>query len=492
MSRRLYFFDDRDVAARWNLHLTPGPVEKCGVADMDLRPSDLERALCFAGSVVPMPDGTYRLYYSATRRAEPRSYNLALAESRDGLRWEKPDLGQVQHEGLETNWIWPEGMPAGESIVQPQVVQCPDGRWLMWFWWHGHHIGRMRYLVAESEDGIRWRIIDLKMPHIMHPADLELGQNALVAGLTAADPKNRFAAERTMDWWAAKRLRSNDATYVYYNERTRMLEMYSVWLLPIDAETRRMTPHDNAPRVLRTIHRRESRDGIEWSDPEMLILADENDPLHQQFYYLAVQPEGEWNLGFLGHYRCWEQTMDIELCFSRDTHHWLRPLRGGWIPRGPVPEPDCMGAYATNRLIDGGDNWIVLYQGVNSMHNGKLPEGVAAAHSEIMTAQVPKGRFAGLKSTERMIGRLLLKPFNHVGEHFVVNAEVRGVLRAELRDPFGRPLPGYELNSAVPVHGDSSCHVLTWEGGKTGEEFRYDTLALRLEVEDGTVYSVEV
>jgi len=256
-----------------------------------------------------------------------------------------------------------------------------------------------------------------------------------------------------------------------------------VWLLPIDDETRRMTPHDNAPRVLRTIHRRESCDGIVWSDPEMLILADENDPLHQQFYYLAVQPEGEWNLGFLGHYRCWEQTMDIELCFSRDTHHWLRPLRGGWIPRGPVPEPDCMGAYATNRLIDGG---------VNSMHNGKLPEGVSAAHSEIMTALVPKGRFAGLKSTERMIGRLLLKPFNHVGEKFVVNGDIRGVLRAELRDPFGRPLPGYELNSIVPVQGDCSCHVLTWEGGKTGEEFRYDTLVLRLEVEDGTVYSVQV
>lgn len=184
--------------------------------------------------------------------------------------------------------------------------------------------------------------------------------------------------------------------------------------------------------------------------------------------------------------------MDIELCFSRDTHHWLRPLRGGWIPRGPVPEPDCMGAYATNRLIDGGDKWIVVYQGVNSMHNGKLPEGVSAAQSEIMTALVPKGRFAGLKSTERMIGRLLLKPFNHVGEKFVVNGDIRGVLRAEVRDPFGRPLPGYELNSIVPVRGDSSCHVLTWEGGKTGEEFRYDTIALRLEVEDGTVYSVEV
>ena len=295
MSQRWFFYDDDPLASRHNLHLSPGPVEKLGPVEIERRACDLERQSCFAGTVVPMPGGGYRLYYSAADRTEARLFRIALAESKDGLSWTKPSLGQVEYEGETTNWMWPEGMPDGANIIQPQVALLPDGHWLMWFWWHGHDVGRMPFVVAESSDGLRWKVIDLDMPHIMHPSDRELGQNAWVAGLTEASSEDRFADQRTMDWIEAKRLRSNDATYVYYNEDARMFEMYSVWLMPVDEATGRVTPHDNAPRVLRTIHRRESPDGIRWSDPELLIAADEHDPLHQQFYYLALQPDGEWN-----------------------------------------------------------------------------------------------------------------------------------------------------------------------------------------------------
>jgi hypothetical protein len=437
-----------------------------------------------------MPGGGYRLYYSASRRTGARLFRIALAESEDGHAWTKPSLGQMEFEGQDTNWIWPDGMPDGADITQPQVTLLPDGHWLMWFWWHGHDVGRMPFVVAESGDGIRWKVIDLDMPHIMHPSDRELGQNAWVAGLTEASPEDRFADQRTMDWMEAKRLRSNDATFVYFNESREVFEMYSVWLLPVDEATGRVTPHDNAPRVLRTIHRRESPDGLRWSDPEMLITADEHDPMHQQFYYLAVQPDGDWNLGFLGHYRCWEQTMDIELCFSRDTRRWLRPLRGGWLPRGGPGEIDHMSAYATNRPIDEGDTWLLLYYGGNTKHNHELPEGVTEPRYAIMAARVPKGRFAGLTTAEGIIGALTLKPFMRRAERITVDADIRGRLQAELRDPYGRPLPGYELNGCPPIAGDSPRHKLTWEGGKTAEEYRYDVVTLRLEVEDGTIYSI--
>ncbi len=349
----------------------------------------------------------------------------------------------------------------------------------------------MRYVRAESDDGLRWRVTDPERPAVMHPADLELGQNAWVAGLTGASEEDRFAGQRTMDWSEAKRLRSNDATYVYYNEECARFEMYSVWLLPVDESTHRVTPHDNAPQVLRTIHRRESADGLSWSDPEMLILADEHDPLHQEFYYLAVQPDGEWKIGMLGHYRCWEQTMDIELCFSRDTHRWLRPLRGGWVPRGDVDEIDYMACYATNRLIDMGDRWRLLYRGLNRKHNHELPPGVEQARAATMVAEAPKGRFAGLATTDRVLGALTLERFNLQAEQITVDADVRGRLQAELRDPYGRPLPGFELNACVPITGDSQCHILRWGDGRTSADYRYDVVGLRIEIEDGMIYSVE-
>ena len=495
MSRRVFFYDDEDVQCRHNLHLAPGPVRKLGPATLEPKPHDLQNASVFAGTVLELPGGGYRLYYSGGHPDQERLYRLALAESEDGVHWTKPDLGQMQYGGGDTNWLWPEGMPEGVSITQPQVVRVADDDWRMWTWWHGHDVGRMPFVAARSEDGIRWRVIDLDMPHIMHPADRELGQNALVAGLTQASTEGKFAHERTMDFTEAKRLRSNDATYVYYNEQDRRFEMYSVWLIPCDEVSGRRTPHDNAPGVNRVIHRRESPDGIVWSDPEILIMPDEHDPMHQEFYYLAVQPDGDWNIGMLGHYRCWEQTMDLELCFSRDTHHWLRPLRGGWVPRGGTDEIDHMSVYATNRLIDRGGHWLLLYRGGNTPHNYKfrkeLPPGVSEARLATMMAEAPKGRFAGLRATERCVGALTLKRFNHSAERITVDAHVRGRLQAELRDQFGRPIAGYELNSCLPITGDNRSHVLTWEGGRTSVDYRYDVVGLRIEIEDGVLYSVE-
>lgn len=495
MSRRVYFYDDRDMQCRHNLELAPGPVYKLGEARMQRRTCDLQRESVFAGSVIELPDGGYRLYYSGGHPETDRPYRLAYAESEDGVRWTKPDLGQMQYGGEDTNWIWPEGMPEGVSTTQPQVVRLAEDDWRMWTWWHGHDVGRMPYVACRSEDGIRWRVIDLDMPHIMHPADRELGQNALVAGLTAASAEDKFAHERTMDFMAAKRLRSNDATYVYWNEAARRFDMFSVWLIPCDEASGRQTPHDNAPRVNRVIHRRESEDGIVWSDPEILIMPDEHDPMHQEFYYLAVQPDGAWNIGMLGHYRCWEQTMDLELCFSRDSHHWERPLRGGWVPRGGPDEIDHMSVYATNRLIDRGDHWLLLYRGGNTGHNFKfrkeLPPGVQEARQATMLAEVPKGRFAGLRATERCVGSLTLKRFNQSAERITVDAQVGGRLQAELRDHFDRPIPGYELNSCLPVGGDSDRHVLTWGDGLTSADYRYDVVGLRIEIEDGVLYSIE-
>jgi len=493
MSRRVFFYDDRDLQACHGLHLAYGPLTKLGLVDWPRPVWDLEQASVFAGSVVELPGGGWRCYYSGRCPTPATVFGIALAESADGVTWSKPLLGQLEIDGSDTNRIIFDNAPEDGSFTQPQVVLMPDGSWLMWSWWHAHDVGYARYCRAESDDGIHWTLTDINRPAVMHPSDCELGQNAWVVGLTDASPEDRFAHKRTMDWMEAKRLRSNDATCVYYNGEAERFEMYSVWLMPCDPETYRYTPHDNAPRVLRTIHRRESDDGMTWSDPEMVILADEHDPLHQEFYYLAVQPdEGGWHVGMLGHYRCWEQTMDLELCFSRDTHGWVRPLRGGWVPRGEIDEIDYMSVYATNRLIDMGDRWRLLYRGGNSRHNRELPEGVQQARQETFVAEAPKGRFAGLSTTDRAIGALTLRRLNHTAERITVDANVRGRLQAELRDPYGRPLPGYELNSCRPIAGDSPEHLVTWEGGRTGEEYRYDVVSLRIEVEDGAIYSVEI
>ena len=483
-------YDEQAIARCSGLHLVPGPVEKLGVALDAGQPSDMDTIISFASSIVRLDDGRWRLYYSC-RQWSPLDMGIAVAESEDGLQWARPGLGQMPGDAADSNRIAIDGLYDGARITQPQVVRLPDGRWRMYCWLHGQDRGLIRYIISESDDGLRWKTLGIDRPAIYHPSDLEVGQNGWVAGLTAASAEDKFADKRTVDWLTAKRLRSNDATYVYYNDELGLFEMYSVWLLPNCPETKRHVPHDNAPRVLRAIHRRASRDGLEWGAPELIVSPDDHDPLDQQFYYLSVHRERDWRIGFLGHYRCWAQTMDVELCFSSDGRRWQRPLRGGYIPRDPVPERGCMSAYAPNALIDAGERWLMLYTAGNTKHNHELPRGVEKQWRGIMAAAIPKGRFAALATQPRTTGRIALKPFIPTEGEIRVNANVRGRLRAELCDPFGTPIEGFEMDSCTMVRGDEPDHVLVWDGGDTSLGYQYDAVVLRLEMEDAELYSVQ-
>ena len=56
MSQRIFFYDDADLSARQNLHLTPGPVEKLGPMQWEERPCDLGRPSVFAMMMGNMPE----------------------------------------------------------------------------------------------------------------------------------------------------------------------------------------------------------------------------------------------------------------------------------------------------------------------------------------------------------------------------------------------------------------------------------------------------
>ncbi|NOY81264.1 MAG: hypothetical protein GXP31_09700 [Kiritimatiellaeota bacterium] len=493
-TRRVYFFDASDAGIRtFGLHLEPCPVEKAGVV-FEAEPGvDLDWVGIFAGTVMRLDDGRYRMYYYTYPERGPVK-RIGIAESADGFHWERLALGQLIENGRDLPFVRIRGLYDGANITQPSVVRGRDGRWLMYCWLHGQDRGLVRYIVSESDDGLDWRLTDLHRPALFHPADLEIGSAGWTAGLTDAAAADRFAERRQWGFQAAKRLRSNDATNVYYDPETDRYEMYSVWLLPNRPETGRFTPHDNAPGVLRVIHRRTSDDGLAWSDPELVLTPDGGDPLDQQFYYLARIVEGEWRIGFLGNYRCWDQTMDVELCFSRDGLRWRRPLRGGFIPRDPVPEKGCMSAYATNQPVPAaGNRWLLLYTAGNLLHNRQLPDGVGEPWRGVMGVTWPRARYAGLTAASGTIGRILLPPAILSGENVTVDANVRGALRAELRDPLGGRLEGFELHRSVPIRGNASEHVLRWgETGDTGAAYRHDAVVLYCEIEDGVLYSISL
>jgi hypothetical protein len=483
LSHRVFFFSEALPQGAYNVHHAYAPIERIPVT-FEQVPGWPGSIATFASTILPLEGGGYRLYGTVRPDAPAEGLEMRAWDSPDGLHWAPVAIRPAGGDAAPSRLII-DGVPGDSAFMgQPQVVPLRDGRWRAYFW--KHRDGHLRYVVAEtgaaeSEDGLRWQVPDFDRPALYHPSEGGLWRWAqglapeMVAETLTLSPEEALRH---------KRLSSNDATYVYYNERLDRYECYSVWLHP--AVSDRRVDVDNAPGVHRLLHRRVSRDGLDWGDPELILMPDARDPWDVQFYYMAMQWHEDWQIASVGYYRVegGQQTQDLMLCFSRDGRHWQRPVRGGLIPRRPG-EVDSMGIYAPNVWLDLGERWLILYTGTPDAHNAPRESRRAMAP---LGATLGKNRFVGLAAGATP-GGFLSEPLIPAAPQITVDADIRGWLRAELCDAFGRKLPGHHLMDAVPIHGDSGAHVLRWRDQAT-DGHRYEAVRLRFEFAEGVIYGV--
>ena len=105
-----------------------------------------------------------------------------------------------------------------------------------------------------------------------------------------------------------------------------------------------------------------------------------------------------------------------------------------------------------------------------------------------MAAAFDANRFVGV-AAGRTPGGFVTEPFVLSRPDIVLDADVRGWLRAELCDGFGAKLPGFHLMDSLPVEGDSASHVLRWKAANVADHL-FDCVRLRLEFADAVVYSI--
>lgn len=477
------FFDESFCRLQKGTEMVLGKVDKRGVVLRGDVPGEMDRTIeNFCSPIIKMEDGSLRLYYSVIKeyRTKTNEFGIAVALSSDGKNWEKPNLGQIKIGDFDTNRIKINGIPEGCFCVQPSIIRLSKNQWRMYCWVHGQ--GYVRYVASDSSDGLEWRVIDLENACVYHPGDKKMPAMRGAEGLTL-DKVDGFKEDPAMRE-QSKKLISNDATFTYFDEEKKKYEMYSVWLIPNSEDSGRYVQHDNAPGILRTIHRRKSTDGLSWGEPELLIVPDENDPLDLQFYHLAVQRVNKWRIGFLGHYRCQTQTMDIELAFSRDGRYWERPVRCPW-PLRDKNAIDSIMVYPPQNLVKTESGWQLFYTGCNHHHNAYLTG--EKQESAILLAEIKGDRFLGIRAKKK--GEILTSPFIPTKENIILDADISGSLAAQLCDTFGKPLPGYTFQDFLPIRGDSTAHVLRWENAKT-THFMYDALSLRLQWNNGDIFSI--
>jgi hypothetical protein len=353
------------------------PVMPCAPTQWRKRGVVLEATEPWEGSHVqnfttcaePLGRGAWRLWYSVSDRQQ--GYNLAYAEGIPGEHLRKVPAVCSPREPADAPLAIGH-LPEGWKPVQGVHLRLRHGRHRLYFWVHGPQV--VRYLVAESVDGHRYRVVDPLRPILYHPSDRAAFGVPSPDGLLVHPEKNSHRpADEPL---AIGRLISNDATNIY-QLADGTFEMYSVALLRVAKTDAAYVAEDNAPGLIRIVDRYTSADGLRFENRRRVIQCDASDPPDQQFYYLSVTHTPKGRVGMLGHYRCQAQTMDLEWCFSPDGLEWQRLARSAWLPRGLPPEPDCYGIYAGHQLVEDGGNWHLFYTGANSSHNGRQSYGKA-------------------------------------------------------------------------------------------------------------------
>ncbi len=271
---------------------------------------------------LPSTDGTERWLY--------RQSGVCYAESRDGLRWTKPELVHYRYQGKPSNIVYPDAHGAG--VFRDEREPDPSRRYKMIFR-HDRKTGKVRYDVgvAFSADGLTWS----------EPRD--------VTEIKAkADTHNNAL-------WSAHLNR-----YVAFTRE---------WAFALAGDTE---------KTVRVVSRAESTDFVHWTGAVPVLRGLEVD---RQVYAMPVFAYAGGYIGLPVIYRPSENRSHVELAWSKDTINWERVDPGTpLIPNGATPAAYDWGCiFPAAHPIDSGDSVRLYYSGSDALHSGPRKGSLALA-----------------------------------------------------------------------------------------------------------------
>ena len=381
-------------------------------------------------------------------------HRVGYAVSDDGIRWVKPELGQVTWAGSRRNNLihWGQSWMRRPNIIKDPQDPDPTRRYKMLY--SDLIEGQTAIVKAYSIDGIHWRLNGDGQPWFRgkHNSDL-------------------FGWDERI------------GEYVHY---VRM------------------------PGSPVSIGRSTSKDFISWSDPETVLAPAAGEP-EVNFMGLAAFPYEGMYLGLirirLRTKKGWERAY-VELVSSRDGIRWNRctkgkPFfeegeRGQWddvmitMP-APVPRNEKLWFYYCGQNHPFGKEPLIKVQ-AGWVENGRRMEtaiGLALLRPDGF-ASLDAGAEAGT-----LVTRPLIIPPGKPGGGLEVNAGVRGELRVEILDVAGNPIRGFEKDDCRPIKSDALNHAVHWDLRSSLEDenrpnldaLRGKSVRLRFQLRNGSLYS---
>jgi hypothetical protein len=413
---------------------------------------------------------------------------VCYAQSTDGVTWEKPELDIVQIDGANTNVVM--GLGVGGATAHCATVMLdpmetdPSRRFKMFFMNAIADIvegttGSAFFALATSPDGIYWALSEERP--VFGLTERSLGD---VVTLTA-DPAGRV-------YWLNNR--HPDMCTVPADPACPPTQS---WISPYG-------PQNFARQNKRRVFRSQSADLIHWSHPRPLVVPDDAvDNLDDVFYGMEQFQVGEGWLGFLNVLHQVDNTMDVQLVYSRDGENFDRVRAGhAWLESGDADDWDANMVSICSKPIVVGDELYVYHGGSRRHHDWWMTgpsEGLVHPEVDhpdpcgygIGLAKIKRDRFVSLDTGPVREGVLVTHPMRPRGTELVINGRCRdgGSIRAELTDAAGNVIAGFEKETCIPFAGDAVAHTMQWQAGEPTPEAMF--LRLRLYVWNGEVFSFQ-
>jgi hypothetical protein len=432
-------------------------------------------AYVFTGTV--LWDGEqerFRMWYGSNGgRFDPVRDFCCYAESTDGVNWEKPALGLVEYDGSRANNIVFIGNERAENVnvLLDHHEGTPDRRYKMLYWDRGAQNGPLGINVAFSPDGLHWT---------------QYAGNPIVTG--TSDTHSLLGWDNRQHCYVA-----------FFRPST-----YEPRISSPPVEGRRPVDLPRAGKYFkRVIARTTSPDFIHWTDPEVVLAPDEKDPPDLEFYSMAPFQYAGHYLGFVDCFHTNNCAMDVQLAHSRDGVEWNRGHpRQPFIPTGSFGSFDGRQIYAAAPVVRENEIWI-YYGGFNVGHSLRSMAGGEGLTFQTATglAKLPLDGFMSIDAGPNA-GVLTTKPLRFEGQCLVINAQPslkeglyddETLVRVELLDLNGTPLPGFTAEHADPLVGDAAMtdQVITWDGNHDVSTWSDQPVRLRFTLRNIKLYSFQ-
>jgi len=450
-TRRELFVDDLLIAELRDARLQLQHPERREVAMTFDAP--WEDSVAFPDRILPW-DGGWRLYYRAgilDWDHEEDTCVLAMAESREGLSFTRPELGVVAfRETKQNNILQIGGFPNVPPPFFDANPACPAAQRFK-----GITMRACQAYAMTSADGIHWSLL------AEAPLDLP----------------GQFDTVNTAFW---------DTCAGCYRCYTRRWH---------DAESGRLLDgwQFDGARPIRAIQMATSPDFIHWSRPKPLAYADGDITAHMYTNAILPCPGAEHiYLGFPNRYvperkpapdHAYEGVNDALFMSSRDGVRWQRRL-DAWV------RPGLDDLNWTER-----NNYPVWGIVENSPTEWSMYITEHYRHAPIPTrmrrlAIRPWG-FVALHA-DYSGGEMLTKPFTFTGSELRLNAatSAAGSIQVEILNAQGHSLPGYTLADMTPWYGDALDAPMGWKVGYDLSRLASQPIRLRVVLKDADLFAL--